>query len=148
MRLWPDLAWLLCSYIVSLASMAYLLHQSGSPHSHGLGPGSYERLGESPCGPSLPIPSNTSVRAAFIHVVGDLLQSLGVFVAAAVIYFKVRGPRVTVNREAGPAPFLHQGGSGRSPRLSAPPPALRSPSTRLQIPSAPSSSPSSCWAPP
>ncbi|XP_074438450.1 putative proton-coupled zinc antiporter SLC30A3 isoform X4 [Larus michahellis] len=30
----------------------------------------------------------TSVRAAFIHVVGDLLQSVGVLVAATIIYFK------------------------------------------------------------
>lgn len=33
--------------------------------------------------------ANINVRAAFIHVVGDFLQSLGVFVAALVIYFKV-----------------------------------------------------------
>lgn len=32
---------------------------------------------------------NINVRAAFIHVVGDLIQSLGVFIAALVIYFKV-----------------------------------------------------------
>lgn len=32
---------------------------------------------------------NINVRAAFIHVIGDLLQSLGVMVAAMVIYFKV-----------------------------------------------------------
>ncbi|KAG9336234.1 hypothetical protein JZ751_002581 [Albula glossodonta] len=31
---------------------------------------------------------NTSVRAAFVHVVGDLLQSTGVLVAATVIYFQ------------------------------------------------------------
>ncbi|XP_056645058.1 proton-coupled zinc antiporter SLC30A2-like [Diorhabda sublineata] len=31
---------------------------------------------------------NINVRAAFIHVVGDFLQSFGVFVAAIVIYFK------------------------------------------------------------
>jgi cation diffusion facilitator family transporter len=31
---------------------------------------------------------NINVRAAFIHVIGDFLQSLGVFVAAIVIYFK------------------------------------------------------------
>uniref|UniRef100_A0A3B4X0D0 Probable proton-coupled zinc antiporter SLC30A3 n=1 Tax=Seriola lalandi dorsalis TaxID=1841481 RepID=A0A3B4X0D0_SERLL len=31
---------------------------------------------------------NTSVRAAFIHVVGDLLQSVGVMVAAIIIYFR------------------------------------------------------------
>nr|XP_060610822.1 probable proton-coupled zinc antiporter SLC30A3 isoform X2 [Anolis sagrei ordinatus] len=69
--------------------MAYLLHQSGSPHSHHcLGQGGYERIGESPCGGPLVPRSNTSVRAAFVHVVGDLLQSIGVFVAATVIYFK------------------------------------------------------------
>ncbi|KAI5645076.1 cation efflux family domain-containing protein [Phthorimaea operculella] len=31
---------------------------------------------------------NINVRAAFIHVVGDFLQSFGVFIAAIVIYFK------------------------------------------------------------
>lgn len=32
--------------------------------------------------------TNVNVRAAFIHVLGDFLQSFGVFVAAVVIYFK------------------------------------------------------------
>ena len=32
---------------------------------------------------------NINVRAAFIHVIGDFVQSLGVLVAAFVIYFKV-----------------------------------------------------------
>ncbi|KAG9430384.1 zinc transporter 2 isoform X2 [Apis mellifera carnica] len=31
---------------------------------------------------------NINVRAAFIHVIGDFIQSVGVFVAALVIYFK------------------------------------------------------------
>lgn len=31
---------------------------------------------------------NMNVRAAFIHVLGDVLQSIGVFCAAIVIYFK------------------------------------------------------------
>ena len=31
---------------------------------------------------------NPSVRAAFIHVVGGLLQSLGILVAAHILYFK------------------------------------------------------------
>jgi len=31
---------------------------------------------------------NINVKAAFIHTVGDLLQSIGVFVAAIIIYFK------------------------------------------------------------
>lgn len=30
-----------------------------------------------------------NVRAAFIHVLGDLVQSVGVFIAALMIYFKV-----------------------------------------------------------
>jgi len=32
---------------------------------------------------------NINVRAAFIHVLGDFIQSMGVFIAALVIYFKV-----------------------------------------------------------
>ena len=32
---------------------------------------------------------NINVKAAFIHVIGDLLQSVGVFIAALIIYFKV-----------------------------------------------------------
>lgn len=31
---------------------------------------------------------NINVRAAFIHVIGDFIQSVGVFAAALVIYFK------------------------------------------------------------
>ena len=30
-----------------------------------------------------------NVRAAFIHVLGDFLQSIGVFIAALLIWFKV-----------------------------------------------------------
>lgn len=33
---------------------------------------------------------NINVRAAYIHVIGDFLQSVGVFAAALVIYFEVR----------------------------------------------------------
>ena len=33
--------------------------------------------------------ANINVRAAFIHVIGDLVQSLGVLTAAFIIYFKV-----------------------------------------------------------
>ncbi|NXP76682.1 ZNT2 protein, partial [Ramphastos sulfuratus] len=52
--------------------MGLALHQTGHGHSHGAG-------GEEP---------NASVRAAFIHVVGDLLQSVGVLIASYVIFFK------------------------------------------------------------
>ena len=33
---------------------------------------------------------NISVRAAFIHVLGDIFQSVGVLIAAYIIKFKVR----------------------------------------------------------
>lgn len=54
--------------------MGLTLHQSGHGHSHDT---SQQQ-------------ENLSVRAAFIHVIGDFLQSLGILVAAYVVYFKVR----------------------------------------------------------
>jgi len=48
-----------------------MTHDSESNHSHGGGD-----------------KENINVKAAFIHVVGDFLQSIGVFIAALVIYFK------------------------------------------------------------
>ncbi|XP_035316562.1 zinc transporter 2 isoform X1 [Cricetulus griseus] len=61
-----------CAVAVNII-MGLTLHQSGHGHSHGQGQQQQE---------------NPSVRAAFIHVIGDLLQSLGVLVAAYIIYFK------------------------------------------------------------
>uniref|UniRef100_A0A8C3N780 Probable proton-coupled zinc antiporter SLC30A3 n=1 Tax=Geospiza parvula TaxID=87175 RepID=A0A8C3N780_GEOPR len=76
-----------CAVAVNLV-MAYILHQS--PAGHGHGTGAYEQLESSvSCQPSRsPLPGSTSVRAAFVHVVGDLLQSVSVLVAATIIYFK------------------------------------------------------------
>ncbi|KAK5879715.1 hypothetical protein CesoFtcFv8_022809 [Champsocephalus esox] len=74
--------------------MAYILHHSTTFHSHGSGYQQIEEGGRSPAahGHSHALlgggHSNTSVRAAFIHVVGDLLQSVGVMVAAIIIYFR------------------------------------------------------------
>uniref|UniRef100_A0A8C3G0Q5 Probable proton-coupled zinc antiporter SLC30A3 n=1 Tax=Chrysemys picta bellii TaxID=8478 RepID=A0A8C3G0Q5_CHRPI len=70
--------------------MAYILHQSVTGHGHARG---YEKMEESPgcCAPpGSPPPGSTSVRAAFVHVVGDLLQSLGVLTAATIIYVEPR----------------------------------------------------------
>ncbi|XP_063168255.1 proton-coupled zinc antiporter SLC30A2 [Candoia aspera] len=61
-----------CAVAVNII-MGIILHQSGHGHSH------HSHKEGSP---------NTSVRAAFIHVVGDLVQSIGVLVAAITIYFK------------------------------------------------------------
>lgn len=33
---------------------------------------------------------NINVRAAFVHVIGDCLQSFGVFLAALTVFFKVK----------------------------------------------------------
>lgn len=67
--------------------MAFVLHQAGPPHSHGSRGTEYAPLEE---GNGSPLPlGNTSVRAAFVHVLGDLLQSLGVLAASILIYFKV-----------------------------------------------------------
>ncbi|XP_059810703.1 proton-coupled zinc antiporter SLC30A2-like isoform X1 [Hypanus sabinus] len=66
--------------------MAIILHQSGHNHSHG-----HTRshdLESNPQGLKVSARTNPSVRAAFIHVVGDLLQSFGVLIAAYIIYFE------------------------------------------------------------
>ncbi|OBS80372.1 hypothetical protein A6R68_21432 [Neotoma lepida] len=66
--------------------MAFVLHQTGSSHSHGSRGTEYTPLEE---GQRYPLSlGNTSVRAAFVHVLGDLFQSLGVLVASILIYFK------------------------------------------------------------
>ena len=36
-----------------------------------------------------PHPKNINVRAAFIHVVGDIIQSIGVLISSLIIKFKV-----------------------------------------------------------
>jgi len=56
--------------------MGATLHQHG--HSHGGGHGHGVKGGK----------ENINVKAAYIHVLGDLAQSVGVFIAALVIYFK------------------------------------------------------------
>lgn len=63
-----------CSVFVCNYSMGWQLHGTHG-HSHGGGGG--HAHGE-----------NINVRAAFIHVLGDVLQSIGVFCAAIIIYFK------------------------------------------------------------
>lgn len=60
-----------CAVAVNII-MGLTLHQSGHGHSHDT---SQQQ-------------ENPSVRAAFIHVIGDLLQSLGILVAAYILYFK------------------------------------------------------------
>ncbi|XP_008395570.1 zinc transporter 2 [Poecilia reticulata] len=73
--------------------MAYILHHSTTLHPHGRGYQQIDEDGQSPVSHGhshalLGSHGNTSVRAAFIHVLGDLLQSIGVTVAATIIYFR------------------------------------------------------------
>ncbi|TRY98104.1 hypothetical protein DNTS_028467 [Danionella cerebrum] len=70
-----------CAVIVNIV-MAYILHHSTTFHSHGSGYHKIDESGMSPVGHGhshslLGNHGNTSVRAAFIHVLGDLLQSFG-----------------------------------------------------------------------
>jgi len=66
----------------------------GGGHGHGHGDGGDAEHGHSHGGEEghdhaeETEKENINVRAAFIHVIGDFLQSLGVFIAAVVIYFK------------------------------------------------------------
>ncbi|XP_017891948.1 zinc transporter 2-like isoform X4 [Ceratina calcarata] len=72
--------------------MGLSLHQHS--HSHGHGHGHEHESHKSSRNPENPIldeevdRTNINVRAAFIHVLGDFIQSVGVLIAALVIYFK------------------------------------------------------------
>ncbi|KAM5248623.1 proton-coupled zinc antiporter SLC30A2 [Ctenodactylus gundi] len=68
-----------CAVAVNII-MGLILHQSGHGHGHGHGH-SHDDTNQQQ-------QQNPSVRAAFIHVIGDFLQSLGVLVAAYIVYFK------------------------------------------------------------
>ncbi|KAK1126574.1 hypothetical protein K0M31_004205 [Melipona bicolor] len=73
--------------------MGLSLHQHGHSHGHNHGHDSHksnqrienEKIDEEDLSRDK---KNINVRAAFIHVLGDFIQSIGVFVAALVIYFK------------------------------------------------------------
>ncbi|XP_068603690.1 proton-coupled zinc antiporter SLC30A2-like [Brachionichthys hirsutus] len=97
-----------CAVLANII-MALTLHHSGHGHSHG-GLGSHghsqgrkkqegstntnvahgrmdlEQNAANRC--QIPEKANASVRAAFVHVLGDLFQSISVFVSAIIIFFK------------------------------------------------------------
>ncbi|KAM9777457.1 proton-coupled zinc antiporter SLC30A2-like [Neosynchiropus ocellatus] len=72
-----------CAVAVNIL-MVLILHQSGGAHghSHGLSGLTRGRRLHDHGGHG-----NASVKAAFIHVVGDLVQSVGVLLAAVIIHF-------------------------------------------------------------
>ncbi|XP_061838598.1 proton-coupled zinc antiporter SLC30A8 isoform X1 [Nerophis lumbriciformis] len=80
-----------CAVLANII-MALTLHQSGHGHSHGglsSHGHSHKDLEESKAHQGRRLQqANASVRAAFVHVLGDLLQSISVFVSAIIIFFK------------------------------------------------------------
>ncbi|KIH56329.1 cation efflux family protein [Ancylostoma duodenale] len=73
--------------------MGVLLYFGGHAHSHGGGSshghshGHRDEGGSAEHGNHSDDSPNINVRAAFIHVLGDLIQSVGVLVAALIIFF-------------------------------------------------------------
>ncbi|XP_018620631.2 zinc transporter 4-like [Scleropages formosus] len=63
--------------------MGFLLNQSGHLHSH-----SHSQEQPPPNGPHNTPQGSLAVRAAFIHALGDLVQSVGVLIAAYIVRFK------------------------------------------------------------
>ncbi|XP_075070532.1 proton-coupled zinc antiporter SLC30A8 [Mixophyes fleayi] len=61
--------------------LAFVLHSTGHGHSHSGGEHQH-------AAPDYKPQANASIRAAFIHVIGDLFQSVSVLISALVIYFK------------------------------------------------------------
>lgn len=61
--------------------MGLTLHQHSHSHGGSTTPHSHGSSGTSS--------TNINVRAAYIHVLGDIIQSLGVLVAAVIVYFRV-----------------------------------------------------------
>lgn len=64
--------------------LSLILHQTGHRHSHGAQ--ARETLSAPPEKPAL---RNASLRAAFVHAIGDLFQSISVLISALIIFFKV-----------------------------------------------------------
>lgn len=99
---------------VLLCRMVLILHQPGVSHSNSHRP---DQLlpPQGHCNHG-----NASVRAAFIHVVGDLVQSVGVLLAAAIIHLwvGVRGTFVSMFRKAnGPSAQMFNGTKHRFTEL-------------------------------
>ncbi|NXA47599.1 ZNT8 protein, partial [Nothocercus julius] len=71
-----------CAVLANIL-LSLILHQTGHGHCHGA---PVNHHAASP--PGKPVLRNTSVRAAFVHAVGDLFQSISVLISALIIFFK------------------------------------------------------------
>lgn len=94
-----DIIYLIFFWSTIISRMGCTLH----PHTHSHGGDSHSHEGETHGNGgethSHGSQGNLNVRVAFIHVIGDILQSFGVFVAAVIIYFKVK--RARYNKQEG-----------------------------------------------
>ncbi|NWU36252.1 ZNT8 protein, partial [Hylia prasina] len=71
-----------CAVLTNIL-LSLILHQTGHGHSHGA------QTRECVSAPlEKPALSNASLRAAFVHIIGDLFQSISVLISALVIFFK------------------------------------------------------------
>ncbi|NXO33629.1 ZNT8 protein, partial [Locustella ochotensis] len=71
-----------CAVLTNII-LSLILHQTGHGHSHG------EQARECVSAPlEKPALSNASLRAAFVHTIGDLFQSISVLISALIIFFK------------------------------------------------------------
>ncbi|KAI1243585.1 hypothetical protein IHE44_0001216, partial [Lamprotornis superbus] len=71
-----------CAVLTNIL-LSLILHQTGHGHSHGA------QARESVSAPlEKPALSNASLRAAFVHTIGDLFQSISVLISALIIFFK------------------------------------------------------------
>lgn len=64
--------------------LSLILHQTSHGHSHGA-----QAREDTWTPPEKPALSNASLRAAFVHTIGDLLQGISVLISALIICFKV-----------------------------------------------------------
>ncbi|NXY54422.1 ZNT8 protein, partial [Callaeas wilsoni] len=71
-----------CAVLANIL-LSLILHQTGHGHSHGAQ--GRERMSAPLEKPAL---SNASLRAAFVHTIGDLFQSISVLISALIIFFK------------------------------------------------------------
>ncbi|KFZ49056.1 Zinc transporter 8, partial [Podiceps cristatus] len=71
-----------CAVLANIL-LSLILHQTGHGHSHGA------QTREQVSAPlEKPALSNASLRAAFVHAIGDLFQSISVLISALIIFFK------------------------------------------------------------
>ncbi|XP_029867814.1 zinc transporter 8 [Aquila chrysaetos chrysaetos] len=71
-----------CAVLANIL-LSLILHQTGHEHSHGAQ--AREHVSAPPEKAAL---SNASLRAAFVHAIGDLFQSISVLISALIIFFK------------------------------------------------------------